>query len=59
MTFYYLSEELDKDSDFKLEFMEADGDVIKTFTNKKDRKNPHLFKYKKRNESFCMEYEIS
>ena len=40
MTFYYLSEELDKDSDFKLEFMEADGDVIKTFTNKKDRKNP-------------------
>ena len=40
MTFYYLNEELDKDSDFKLEFMEADGDVIKTFTNKKARKNP-------------------
>ena len=40
MTFYYLNEELDKDSDFKLEFMEADGDVIKTFTNKKAVKNP-------------------
>ena len=40
MTFYYLNEELDKDSDFKLEFMESDGDVIKTFTNKRDMKNP-------------------
>jgi hypothetical protein len=35
MTFYYLKDELDKDAQFKLEFMEADGDVIKTFTNKK------------------------
>ena len=40
MTFYYLNEELNKDSEFKLEFMESDGDVIKTFTNKKDMKNP-------------------
>ena len=40
MTFYYLNEELNKDSGFKLEFMESDGDVIKTFTNKKDMKNP-------------------
>lgn len=40
MTFYYLNKELNKDSEFKLEFMESDGDVIKTFTNKKDMKNP-------------------
>ena len=40
MAFYYLKEALGKDDKFKLEFMESDGDVIKTFSNKKDRKNP-------------------
>jgi photosystem II stability/assembly factor-like uncharacterized protein len=40
MAFYYLKEALGKDDEFKLEFMESDGDVIKTFSNKKDRKNP-------------------
>ena len=40
MAFYYLKETLGKDDKFKLEFMESDGDVIKTFSNKKDRKNP-------------------
>ena len=40
MTFYFLNEELNKDSEFKLEFMESNGDVIKTFTNNKDMKNP-------------------
>ncbi|MDP6339256.1 MAG: glycosyl hydrolase [Candidatus Marinimicrobia bacterium] len=40
MTFYYFDEEVEKDGEFKLEFMEADGDVIKTFTHKKDKKNP-------------------
>ena len=34
------NEELDKDSDFKLEFMESNGNVIKTFTNNKNMKNP-------------------
>jgi len=45
MTFYYLKEELDKDSEFKLEFMETDGDLIRAFTNKKetsDVENPGL-----------------
>ena len=40
MAFYYLKEALGKDDKFKLEFMESDGDVIKTFSNKKDKKNP-------------------
>ena len=40
MAFYYLKEALGKDDEFKLEFMESDGDVIKTFSNKKDKKNP-------------------
>ena len=42
MTFYYLKDELDKDAEIKLEFMETNGDVIKTFTNKKDKKNPGM-----------------
>ena len=39
MTFYNLSEELDEDGEFTLEYLESDGDVIKTFTNKKDKKS--------------------
>ena len=35
MAFYNLKEALGKDDKFKLEFMESDGDVIKTFSNKK------------------------
>jgi len=40
MTFYYLDEKLDAEDEFTLEYMESDGDVIKTYTNKKDKKNP-------------------
>lgn len=40
MTFYYLDEKLSEDDEFKLEFMEANGDVIKAFTHKRDMKNP-------------------
>ena len=39
MTFYTLSEELGEDGKFTLEYLESDGDVIKTFTNKKDEKS--------------------
>ena len=39
MTFYTLSEELGEDGKFILEYLESDGDVIKTFTNKKDEKS--------------------
>ena len=39
MTFFTLSKELDEDGEFTLEYLESDGDVIKTFTNKKDKKS--------------------
>ena len=39
MTFFTLSEELGEDGEFTLEYLESDGDVIKTFTNKKDEKS--------------------
>jgi hypothetical protein len=35
-----LDEKLDAEDEFTLEYMESDGDVIKTYTNKKDKKNP-------------------
>mgnify|MGYP001238527535 FL=1 len=40
MAFYYLKNELKDSDDFKLEFLEAGGKVIKTFSNKKVKKNP-------------------
>ncbi len=40
MAFYYLKNDLKDSDDFKLEFLEAGGKVIKTFTNKKSKENP-------------------
>ena len=40
MAFYYLKNELKDSDDFKLEFLEAGGKVIKTFSNKKIKKSP-------------------
>jgi len=40
MTFYYLDEEVGEDDEFSLEFMESNGEVIKTYTHKKDKDKP-------------------
>ncbi|MBC8344896.1 MAG: glycosyl hydrolase [Candidatus Marinimicrobia bacterium] len=38
MTFYYLKDEISKDDTITLEYIETNGDVIKTFSNIKDKK---------------------
>ena len=38
MTFYYLKDEISKDAEITLDYMEANGNVIKSFSSKKDKK---------------------